>query len=157
MKAIKIFLALLLGSLMSSSAQVIVLSKDDIVKCPEDNMVLMDKFTFGKYHYTAEKYDTLKKEVIALDSVMKQREEAQKRLIGDYEADIHSKELEVKDLKSGFSELGSQLDTSIEKNNRLQVEYKKLDDRRRRSNRWRNFFMGTTVFSTGILVLFFAI
>ncbi|MGZ4089113.1 MAG: hypothetical protein ACXVNO_00215 [Bacteroidia bacterium] len=157
MKKVKMLFAFLFGLIVFSPAQIItVLSKDDVVKCPEDGFVLMDKYTFGKYHYTSEKYDTLKKEVLALDSVIKKHEATQEQLAKDYEANVQSKDIEINDLKAGFKSMESELNTSIEKNNQLQLDYKKLDEHRRRSNRWRNIFMGTSAVSIGILVLLIA-
>ena len=52
---------LLLANLFQLKAQsIILLNKNEIFISPEQDMIVMDKYTFAKYHYTSEQYDSLK-------------------------------------------------------------------------------------------------
>jgi len=152
------FLNLFAGLIaMCHSQTITVLSKDEIFKPPIEDMVVMDKFTFGKYHYTAEKYDTLKTEIVELDSIVQSQESTRIGLIKDYELALQTKDLEAIVLKEGYENVKGELNTSVEKGNQLLLDYKVLENKRNKTKRWRNFFMGTTSLSLGILILLVAI
>lgn len=154
MKTLKLFLCLFVGLInISSSQTLIVLNKDDVFKSPLNEMVVMDKYTFGKYHYTAEKYDTLKKEIKQLDSILQERDVTQEILCKDYQLSLTAKDQEVTLYKEGYKDIGTQLNSSIEKNNQLLIDYKKLEQRQHRTKHWRNVFLGTSAVSMGLLVL----
>jgi hypothetical protein len=152
------FLSLFAGLIAICQSQTItVLSKDEIFKSPNKDMVVMDKFTFGKYHYTAEKYDTLKSEIIELDSIVQAQENSRIELVKDYEYALQTKDLETNVLKEGYKNVKDELSTSIEKGNQLILDYKVLEGKRNKTKRWRNFFMGTTAISAGVLILLIAL
>lgn len=154
MKKALFLLCLFIGTALSSASQTItVLNKGELYKPPLDQMVVMDKYTFGGYHYTAEKYDSLKVEIQELDSLLSNRDSLQNKIVEEYEAAIQLKDLEVNTYKIGFSEVKVQLNSSIEKGNQLQTDYKKLQQKNNRTKSWRNFFMGSSFISTGILIL----
>lgn len=158
MKRLKLFLCLFVGLFCVNPAQTIeVLGKGELYKPPFDHMIVMDKYTFGKYHYTAEKYDTLKKEIAVLDSLITEKEITQEILIKDYERALTAKEKEAETYKTGYTDLGTTLNSSIEKNNQLLLDYKKLDDKRKKTKRWRNVFFGSSICSIGILILIIAL
>lgn len=152
-KAIVLLCLFITSALTNISQTIIVLNKGDLYKPPLDQMVVMDKYTFGGYHYTAEKYDSLKVEIQQLDSLLAGKDSLQDKLLEEYESAIQLKDLEVNTYKTGFSEVKGQLNTSIEKGNQLQTEYKRLENRNQRAKRWRNFFMGTALVSTTLLFL----
>ncbi len=152
-----IFCLLLLNVAMAISQPITVLNKSDTFIAPYEGTIVMDKYTFGKYAYTADKYDTLKHKIIEYDSLMIARDSIQKRTISDYEYLVSEKEKEVATYKSGYDGLTTTLQSSIDKNTQLQIDYKKLEHKNRRIKRWRNIFMGTTALSTGILILIIAL
>lgn len=147
---------LFLQAMQFFGQSVTILPKGENYSAP-DEMVVMDKYTFGKYHYTAIKYDTLKREIIVLDSLILKKDSAQEKLIQNYEAMLKAKENETGLYRDGMSDMKTALQSSLEKNDRLMVDYKKLEAKRQRTKRWRNFFMGTSALSTGILVLILAL
>lgn len=154
----KLLVILLTGMFSLCGGQTItLLSKDEIYKSPDENMVVMDKYSFGKYHYTAEKFDTLKKQVLTLDSLLREKDSTQKVLNESYETALQNKELETSVLKDGYDQVRNQLNSSIEKGNQLLLDYKKLEAKRQKTKRWRNVFLGTTAVTTGILILLIAI
>ena len=126
-------------ALTTTSQTLILLSKGEIFKPPIDNMIVMDKYTFGSYQYTSDKYDTLKVEIQALDSILRLRDSTQTQLIKDYSYSLEVKDLEVNTYKNGFNDVKVQLNNSIEKTNQLQADYKKLEKKNKRVKRWRNF------------------
>lgn len=154
MKTVKLLLCLFVGLISTGQSQTIeVLNKSDVYRPPLNEMVVMDKYTFGKYDYTAEKCDTLKREIKELDSIIQQKDSIQNKLVFDYSADIDSKAKEINLYKLGYEDVTEQLQTSIVKSDRLLVDYKKLENKRNKTKRWRNFFMGTTALCSGILIL----
>jgi hypothetical protein len=91
-KIIALLIALILIQAMHLLGQSIaVLNKGENYTAERDKMVIMDKYTFGKYHYTAEKFDTLKKEVQEMDSLLQKKDAEQEKLISDYESEIKAK------------------------------------------------------------------
>ena len=157
MKTLTLFLCLVIGAVFKAPSQtLILLSKGETFKPPLDNMIVMDKYTFGSYQYTSDKYDTLKLEVQQLDSILRQRDSSQLKLTGDYERALQIKDQEINTYKEGFTSLKTELNTSVEKNNQLLVDYKKLENKHNRAKHWRNIFLGTALLSTSILVLIVA-
>lgn len=158
MKSLKIFLCLLVGLLSFGHSQTIeVLRKNELYKPPVDEMVVMDKYTFGKYHYTAEKYDTLKQEIKELDRELIVKDSLQAELIVHYKKEVESKEKEVSAYKVGYEDTADQLNSSLNKNQQLIIQYKNLEEKRQRTKRWRNLFFTSSLISTGILILLIAI
>lgn len=158
MKTVKLLLCLFVGLISSTRSQTIeVLNKNDVYKPPLNEMVVMDKYTFGKYHYIAEKCDTLKKEIKQLDSIIIEREITQEILNKEYRLALDAKNKETVIYKEGYKDVGVQLNSSIEKNNQLLIDYKTLDDKRKKTKRWRNVFLSSSLISTGILILLVAI
>ena len=148
-----IFCLLLLNTVFTIGQTVTVLKKGDTVVAPDDLTVIMDKYTFGKYAYTADKYDTLKQKILVYDSVLQVRESLEVKLIADYKSLVSQKETERDVYKKGYDDTKATLQTSIEKNNQLIIDYKKLEHKNRRIKRWRNLFMGTTALSAGVFIL----
>ena len=144
----------LLICLTFSQAQTIsVLNKNEVFKSPEECIVVMDKYTFGKYHFVSEKYDTLKAEFFRMDSVLKGKDSTQEKIVSGYVDLIKNKEEQVNAYEKGFGELQSNLTLSIATENQLKVDYLKLDQKTHRVKKWRNFFMGATGILGTVIVL----
>lgn len=158
MKKLKLIVCLFFGIMsMSHSQNITVLNKGDVFDPPQDQMVVMDKYTFGNYHYTAQKYDTLKNEVLELDSLIQSKDSTQAKIIAEYVQALELKDYEANVYKEGYGDIIVQLNSSIDKNNQLITDYKKLQEKNKRIKRWRNFFLGGTIVSAGILILLVAI
>ena len=154
MKKVKaIFCLLLLNIAIAISQPLTVLHKNDTFIAPDNGTIVMDKFTYGKYHYTAEKYDTLKHKIIEYDSLLMARDSINGKVISDFEHLVSQKETEKEVYKSGYEDATKTLQSSIDKNAQLQIDYKKLEHKNRRIKRWRNILAGSTFLSTGIVIL----
>jgi len=153
MKKIIGLLSLFICLTFSQAQTVSVLNKNEVFKSPEDGVVVMDKYTFGKYNYTAEKYDTLKTEVLRLDSVIIKKDSAQAKVVSGFESIIKNKEEQIDAYEKGFGELQSTVITAIATESQLRVDYFKLEQKTKRVNKWRNFFLGTSAVLGAIIVL----
>lgn len=154
MKRIVNIISVLLLCVIGTFAQPIyLLSKGDTFVDHEKDMVLMSKYTFGKYHYTFEKYDTLKREVRELDSLFKEHELSNEKTIEGYKTLVNEKEKEIEVIKNGYNDVRFNLEESIDKNNKLAVDYQNVVEKHRRAKRWRNVFMGSTGVFIGILII----
>lgn len=154
MKHILCLICLLFSINIHTQAQSIgLLQKHQLFDPPEDQMIVMDKHTFGKYHYTASQYDTLKQEVNRLDSVIVQRDSLQSELIQDFSEVLKSKNAEIQAYQGGYNSMRNNLNTCIDQQNKLQADYLKLQQHHRRAKKWRNIFFGSSVVLTGIIVL----
>lgn len=142
----KYFLAscIILITLACNAQLILFLDKGDIFKSPEVDMVVMDKYSFAKYHFISEKYDTLKMAVLHYDSLLEQRDSTEKQIRLDYERILKNKDSQIEAITDGYQSMKSNLQESIDRQNKLQVDYLKLERKNRRAKRWRNFFMGTT-------------
>lgn len=152
-----IFSLLLLSAVFAIGQTLTVLNKGDRIIAPNDLTVVMDKNTFGKYAYTADKYDTLKQKITEYDSVLTARDSIQERVISDYRSLVSEKENERDIYRSGYEDMKGTLQESIDRNNKLQIDYKKLEHKNRRIKRWRNILAGSTFISTGIIILMIVI
>jgi len=154
MKKLFLMACLVVAAHVGRSQFLIFLDKGDVFTSPEVDMVVMDKYSFAKLHYTAEKYDTLKGEIIRYDSLLDVKDSAEKQLRADNEKQIEVKDLLIKVLSEGYDSMKTVAQESIDRQNKLQVDYLKLEKKNRRVKRWRNFFMGTTaVFGTVIYLI----
>lgn len=151
----KYFLAFLVILSLSAKGQFLLfLDKGDIFKSPETDMVVMDKYSFSKFYFISEKYDTLKKEVWRYDSLLGIKDSTEKEIRMDYEKIIHNKDAQIQVYTDGYAAMKSLLQSSIEQQKQLQVDYLKLEKKHRRAKRWRNFFIGTSaVFGTIIYMV----
>jgi len=148
----KFLVAILLMTSVTSKGQFLLfLDKGDIFKSPETDIVVMDKFYFSKLYYASEKYDTLKREIWRYDSLLRQKDSTEKEIKKDYENIISSKDAQIKVFTEGYSDLKGFLQTSIEQQNQLRLDYLKLEQKNRRTKRWRNFFMGATALFGAII------
>ncbi len=153
MKKVIGLLSLLICLTFSQAQTISVLNKNEVFKSPEDGIVVMDKYTFGKYHYTAEKYDTLKVEIKRLDSVLTKKDSTIQKVVAGCEDLLKNKEEQITAYETGFGEMESNLRTSVATENQLRVDYLKLEQKTKRVKNWRNFFMGTTGIVGTIIVL----
>ncbi|HXU25695.1 MAG TPA: hypothetical protein VN698_00580, partial [Bacteroidia bacterium] len=115
--------------------------------------IVMDKYTFAKYHYTAEQYDSLKKETLAYDSTVEWMNSLTQEVEQGYQKLVASKDKEIQDYSQSYTALKSTLQQSIEEQNKLQVAYLKLQQKQSRVKKWRNIFIGTTAVLAGVIVL----
>jgi hypothetical protein len=158
MKKIKaIFCLLLLNIAMAISQPLTVLNKSDTFIAPDDGTIVMDKFTYGKYHYTAEKYDTLKNKIIEYDSLLTARDSINGKVIADFEYLVSQKETEKEVYKSGYEDATKTLQSSLDKNRQLQIDYKKLEHKNGRIKRWRNIFAGSSFCFGAVIILIVAL
>jgi hypothetical protein len=151
----KYFLALLMGfmSVFGHSQFIIFLYKGDIFKSPEEEMVVMDRYSFARMNYVAEKYDTLRKEVTRYDSLLTARDSAEVALVKTYKQVVSNKDAQIEAITDGYISLKSALAAAIDEQNRLQVEFLKLQARNKRVRKWRNFFMGTSALAGAIIYM----
>ena len=142
------------ASLSISNAQTIsVLAKNETFVSPEADMIVMDKYTFAKYHYTAEQCDSLKKEVLVYDSTVAFMNTVTQEVEQGYKKLVASKDKEIADYSQNYNALKSSLQQSIDEQNKLQVDYLKLEQKQKRVKKWRNIFIGTTAVLAGVIVL----
>lgn len=148
-----LLMASMLISLYAPAQFLMFLDKGDTFKSPETDMVVMDKYSFAKYHYISEKYNTLKSEVLKYDSLLDAKDSVEKHIREDYEKLIASKDLQVKVLTEAYSGVMKTATESIDRLTKLQVDYLKLERKNRCAKRLRNFFIGTTAVLSGIIYM----
>lgn len=153
MKKLFLIISLMLVSIVGKSQFLIFLDKGDIFKSPETDMVVMDKYSFAKLHYSAEKYDTVKSEIIRYDSLLDTKDSSAKQIQKDNEKLLAVKDAEIKVLTDAYAGMMTTAQASIDRQNKLQVDYLKLQNKNRRAKRWRNFFMGTTAVFGAVIYL----
>ena len=153
MKKILLMVCVCLTSIFSSSQTITFLDKGEVYKSPKDNMVLMDKYTFGKYHYTTAKYDTLKKEVERYDSIVQNKDSAAQKVVESYKETVIVKDKQIKEYSEGYASMKNALTDEIAQKRQLQIDYKKLEQKHRRIKVWRNFFIGTSAVLGSIIVI----
>lgn len=153
MRKFLLVICFMMTSLFGKSQFLIFLDKGDIFKSPEVDMVVMDKYSFAKLHYSAEKYDTLKSEVMRYDSLLDAKDSAITQIERDKEKMIAVKDSEIKVLTDAYEGMMATAQESIEQQNKLQVDYLKLEKKNRRARRWRNLFMGTTAVFGAVIYL----
>lgn len=153
--ALIILLGLCLSTTLSSSAQsLVILQPNELYKAPpKSEMIVMDKYTFGNYHYTASKYDTLKQEVVRLDSALVVQDSLNVRLVTNYQSMLFQKQSEIQTYQDSYKRLESSTNECIKQQNQLQVDYNKIELKNKKLKRWRNWFMGTSICLSGIIVL----
>jgi len=142
-----------LASLFSSSQTIIFLDKGDIFKSPEIDMGVMDKYTFAKYHYTVEHYDSLKKQVMSYDSTIQWMDSITKEVEANYKSLIAVKDKQIEASTVAYNAMLKTLQENLKEESKLQVDYIKLQQKSNRQRKWRNFFMGTTAVLGGIIYL----
>lgn len=154
MKHFFLILLFFLTCFIGKGQFILFLDKGDIFKSPETDMVVMDKISFARLHYTSEKYDTLKMRILHYDSLLEQKDSAEVRLRKSYQHVIANKDRQIEALTDGYTAMKAGFQQSIEQQNKLQVDYLKLEKKNRRAKRWRNFFMGTSaVFGAAIYLI----
>jgi len=155
MKKFLAFLLLCTGISFTSLAQnIVILKPNEVYKSPPyDEMIVMNKYTFGNYHYTASKYDTLKQEVKRLDSALVAQDSLNTHLTQNYEGLLFQKQTEIQTYQESYQRLESSINDCIKQQNQLQVKYNKLEIKNRRTKTWRNWFMGTSICLGTVLVL----
>lgn len=155
MKKFLAFLFLCTGISFTASAQNLILLKPNEVYKASTNeeVVVMNKNTFGNYHYTASKYDTLKQEVKRLDSALVSQDSLNTHLTQNYERLLFQKQSEIQAYQESYQRLQSSTNDCIKQQNQLQVNYNKLEIKNRRCKTWRNWFMGTTIGLSTVLIL----
>jgi len=141
------------AAIFSNAQTIIFLDKGDIFKSPEIDMVVMDKYTFSKYHYTAEHYDSLKNQVLSYDSTIQWMDSITKEVEANYKSLIAVKDKQIEATSIAYSAMVKTLQDNIKEESKLQVDYIKLQQKSNRQRKWRNFFMGTTAVLGGIIYL----
>jgi hypothetical protein len=124
---------------------------------PKDGAIVLSNENFGEYYYVFQQYDTLRSETIALQSVIKQQDSLNCAVVSNYDNLIVTKDKSLEEYKTANTSLetiGNQCGTEKKQ---LQTDYLKLEQKHNRAKRWRNIFLGSTAFSTGILILLIAI
>lgn len=138
-----------------TSAQSLLLVKpgDTFSNRTPQEWVVMDKYTFGNFHYTAARYDTLSRQVTQLDSLLSQKDSSEHSLMRSYEQLSQTALAKDRAYEQTLKGLNTTLSQSLIEQNRLQVNYVKLEQKHKRVKRWRNSFMGVTGVLAGIIVL----
>jgi hypothetical protein len=143
-----------IANIFYSNAQTIsVLAKNETFISPQKDMIVMDKYTFAKYHYTAEQCDSLKKEALNYDSTVEWMNSVTQEVEQGYKKLLTTKDKEIQAYSQSYTALKSTLQQSVEEQNKLQVAYLKLQQKQSRVKKWRNLFLGTTAVLAGVLVL----
>lgn len=144
-----------LAPLTTVSAQtILLLHPNEAYKAPPTKeMIVMDENTFGNYHYTATQYDTLKQEVIRLDSALVKQDSVEDQLTRNYDRLLFLKQSEITTYQESYNRLQVATNDCIKHENQLQVDYLKLEQKNKRVKRWRNWFMGTTAFLGTVIIL----
>jgi hypothetical protein len=138
----------------TTSQTITVLNPNEYYKAPpKTEMVVMDANTFGNYHYTLAKYDTLKAEVKHLDSVLTKQDSSQTQLTHNYESLLFLKQSEINQYQDSYQRLQNSTNDCLKEQKQLQVDYIKIEQKNRRIKTWRNWFMGTTALLGTIIVM----
>lgn len=154
----KLFILLLLALLATIYAEaqpvnLTVLNKNESFTAPEQDMIVLDKYSFGKYHYTAAQCDTLKKEVVRYDSLLDAKDSTIEFIQSECKQLYAEQQKQIADYAIANNGLQNTANQSFALNEKLQVDYKQLENKNKRIKRWRNFFMGTALLCTSVLVL----
>lgn len=145
MKKLFLFLCLFIGTLCAAQQPYIkVLPKDCVYTVPVKRVVVMDERTFGKYHYYREHYDTLKELVMAYNMQLVKADSAYGQVTAIYQEIIKSKESEINTCNESREQIRLTLETSMEETRRLQVEFKKYEEKYRKKERWNRFWKITS-------------
>ncbi len=137
-----------------NSQSLVILQPNEVYKAPpKSEMIVMDKYAFGNYHYTASKYDTLKQEVKRLDSALVSEDSINKELTHSYENLLFQKQNEIQAYQESYNRLQASTNDCIKQQNQLQINYNKIEQKNKRLKRWRNWFMGTTVCLGTIIIM----
>ncbi|MBK6834060.1 MAG: hypothetical protein IPG89_07220 [Bacteroidetes bacterium] len=141
-----LFIGLVVSPTLSSSSQsIVILQPDELYKAPpKSEMIVMDKYTFGNYHYTVSKYDTLKKEIKRLDSALFIQDSINTNLVTNYESIVVQKQNEIQ-YQDSYMRLRASTNDCIKQQNQLQVDYSKIEQKNKRLKRWRNWLYGKQV------------
>lgn len=124
---------------------IIILQPNEQYKAPpKEEVIVMDTYTFGNYHYTASQYDTLKQEVKRLDSALTIQDSLNEEVTKTYHQMLALKQTEVQSYQDSYKRLEASTNECIKQQDQLQVNYKKIEQKNKRIKRWRNFFMGTS-------------
>ncbi len=145
-----------LTNIFYSIAQINVLAKNETFIALQQNMIVMDKYTFAKYHYTAEQYDSLKKEALSYDSTVEWMNSITQEVEQGYKNLVSVKDKQIQDYSQSYDAMKSTLQTSIDEQNKLQINYLKMQQKQNRAKRWRNIFLGTSAVLGGVIVLLIA-
>ena len=149
-----LLLGLLAAALsMFAQAQPLVLDKGQHYTATQQDMIILQKMDFAKYHYTACKYDTLKKQINGFHHLLVQKDSSIAFLQTEYTALLKQKDKQLNAYQLAYKSVQSNAEQSFELNKQLQLDYKKLENKNKRIKRWRNFFMGTALISTTVLIL----
>ena len=140
-------------SLVHAQSSLTVLHANEMYIAPQNNMIVMDKYTFAKYHYAASQCDTLKKEVAHYDSLMIAKDSTIEYIQQECRQLYIQQQKQITDYATAYTSLKSTTNQSIANTEKLQLDYKKLENKNKRIKRWRNFFMGTALISTTVLIL----
>jgi len=153
MKKLFVTACFMLAMFCTQAQFLVFLDKGDVFTSPQVDMVVMDKSSFANFYYTSAMYDTLKMEVAKYDSLIKTKDSTEEELRADYESIILNKEEQLKSTTAAYEQMKSFLQQSIDRHDKLQVDYLKLQNRHRKVKKWRNIFMGTSALLGGIIVM----
>lgn len=153
MKKLFVTACFMLAMFCTHAQFLIFLDKGDIFTSPQVDMVVMDKTSFSKLHYTADQYDSLRSDLRKYDSLLSERANTEEELRADYESIILNKEEQLYSITSAYEQVKGNLEQSIDRQNKLQVDYLKLEQKNKRVKRWRNIFMGTSALLGGVIVM----
>ncbi len=118
-----------------------------------DTCFVLDAGTFGNYHYTVSRYGALKKEVIQLDSLLSHQDSITQNLQSNYECLQTTYQSEITSYEKAVQGLNSNVTECAKVNEQLKVSYQKLETKTKQVKKWRNIFMGTTLFITTLLII----
>lgn len=152
--ALMLFIGIVSTPTVSTAQSIVILQPNELYKAPPKvEMIVMDIYTFGNYHYTASQYDTLKQEVKRLDDALVIQDSLNCEVTKTYESMLALKQSEVHAYQNSYSRLEINTNECIKQQNQLQVDYNKIEQKNKRVKRWRNFFMGTSAVLGTIVVL----
>ncbi len=155
-KKIILIFCFFLTNIFCSTAQINVLAKNETFIAPQQDMIVMDKYTFAKYHYTSEQYDSLKKEALSYDSTVEWMNSITQEVEQGYKNLVSVKDKQIQDYSQSYDAMKSTLQKNIDEQNKLQIDYIKLQQKQKRAKRWRNIFLGTAALLGGVIVLLIA-
>ena len=154
MKKFILVICLYVTNVFQSPAQGIsLLDKNETFIASEQDMIVMDKYTFAKYHYTLEQYDSLKQEALNYDATVKWMDSLSKEIENGYKQLLASKDKQIQDYNLSFSSLKVTLQQNIEEQKKMQIAYLNLQEKQNRVKKWRTIFLGTSAVLAGIIVL----
>jgi hypothetical protein len=149
-----LFIAILFSAaLKGQEKNVSLLEKTQAFTAQQDDIVVMDKYTFAGYVYTSEKYDTLKTEVLQYDSVVQLQKAQYDSMQTEYDNVLTLKDSEIKTYSEGYEKMKGIARDEIQAKEKLQVDYLKLSEKHSKAKRWRNLFMGASALLSGFIVL----